>query len=208
MSDQFREAAAGSAANSPGENPPAQDSRPYVSLAAWLRFVLPAALGLSADLWAKARIFPDGIARDPETLRLLPLQGQFAQEPQTLIPGVLKLQTTANEGMVFGMGQGHVTLFVLFSCFALGLIGWVFISSRRQQVWLHLALGMIAAGALGNLYDRAMYGAVRDFLRFDVNWYPWIFNIADALLCVGVPLLMICWAFAPSPKDAKKAAVG
>ena len=180
------------------------DSRPYVSLAAWLRFLVPAVLGLAADLWAKAGVFPHGIARD-ETQRLLPIQGQFAQDPQTLIPGVLNLQTTANEGAVFGMGQGHVTIFVLFSIFALGLIGWVFWTSRRQQVWLHLALGMIAAGALGNLYDRAMFGAVRDFLRFQFDWYPWIFNIADALLCVGVPLLMICWVFA---KDPKKAAVG
>ena len=72
---------------------------------------------------------------------------------------------------------------------ALGLITWVFVTSRRGQPWLHIALGLITAGAIGNLYDRAVFGAVRDFLKFTVSWYPFIFNIADVLLCVGVPLL-------------------
>jgi lipoprotein signal peptidase len=37
---------------------------------------------------------------------------------------------------------------------------------------------------------------VRDMLRFHVNWYPYIFNLADVLLCVGVPLLIVRWMFA------------
>jgi signal peptidase II len=71
---------------------------------------------------------------------------------------------------------------------------------------LHFGLALILAGALGNLYDRIMYGAVRDMLYlfpgvklpFGITWpggnpelYPWIFNIADAALCVGVVLIIL-----------------
>jgi lipoprotein signal peptidase len=65
---------------------------------------------------------------------------------------------------------------------------------------------MILAGALGNLHDRIHFNAVRDLLwlfpgltlPFGLHWpggqsglYPWIFNIADVALLVGVALLLI-----------------
>ena len=43
---------------------------------------------------------------------------------------------------------------------------------------------LIIAGALGNLYDRLSFGAVRDFLVFQTQYFPFIFNVADSLLCV------------------------
>jgi signal peptidase II len=87
----------------------------------------------------------------------------------------------------------------------MAMILWVFATSKARQWVVHLSLGMITAGALGNLYDRAVHHGVRDMLQFYVNWYPWIFNLADVLLCVGVPLLMLCWIFAKP--DAASASV-
>ena len=173
--------------------------RAYKSRWAWLRFLLPAMLGLAADLWAKEYTFPAGILRDSVTHRLLFPQGRF-RDAEALIPNVLVVQTTANEGAVFGLGQGNVRFFLVFSIVALGMITWVFCTSRIKQRWQQIALGLITAGALGNLYDRATFGAVRDFLRFTVSWYPFIFNIADVLLCIGVPLLMLCWIFTKDPR--------
>lgn len=169
------------------------DPPAYGAVSAWLFFLLPAVLGTAADLWAKAVTFPDGVTRDALG-RLVHEQGRYARTVEVLIPGVL-LQTTANEGAVFGLGQGKRVLFLVFSILALGMVGWVFATSRKRQHWLHLALGLITAGAIGNFYDRLVYSAVRDFLKFTVVWYPYIFNIADTLLCIGVPLLMICWIF-------------
>jgi signal peptidase II len=166
----------------------------YKSVGAWLRFLLPGVVGFGLDLWSKAYMFPNGVK--PEALGGV---GRFARDPQVLIPNVLVMQTTCNQGAVFGIGQGKVKFFLLFSILALGMITWVFATSRRKQRWMQLALGLIVAGALGNLYDRAALGAVRDFMRFTVSWYPFIFNVADVLLCIGVPLLMLCWMF---PKDA------
>ena len=83
---------------------------------------------------------------------------------------------------------------------ALGLIVWVFATSKRSHWIVHIALGLILAGALGNMYDRAVFHGVRDMLRFTVNWYPYIFNLADVMLCIGVPVLMLRWLFTGEPR--------
>lgn len=54
------------------------------------------------------------------------------------------------------------------------------------------ALGLIAGSAIGNLYDRVNMGSVTDFIYWHVHQHSWpIFNIADALLLVGVGLLLL-----------------
>jgi signal peptidase II len=129
-------------------------------------------------------------AIDPETFQ--------AAAPQAIIPNVLGFTTTVNGGAVFGSFQGYTTLFLAFGLVALAVILWVFVGSGAKQRVVHIALGMITAGALGNLYDR-------DMLRFYVDWYPYIFNVADVLLCVGVPLLIVRWMFVKDDPVAKPA---
>ncbi|MEI8195623.1 MAG: signal peptidase II [Phycisphaerae bacterium] len=163
---------------------------------AWLIFLLTATLGIYADLATKAYAFPNPV--DPNS----PINGLQPLEPAVIIPGVLEFITTVNRGAVFGMMQGKGYLFVPFSFVALAAVIMVFARSRSQQWVLHLALGLIVAGAIGNLYDRLMFQCVRDFLRFSVSWYRYIFNVADALLCIGVPLLMLCWVLEPTPKSS------
>lgn len=166
----------------------------YRSVAAWVRFLVPAALGLGVDLWFKAWSFPDGVPASSGAAEIPCGRNPCQFDPPTpVIPHVLGFTTTVNHGAVFGIGQGMVFFFLLFSILAMAMIVWVFLSSRRNQWVVHIALGMITAGALGNLYDRAVHGGVRDMLRFYVSWYPYIFNVADVMLCVGVPLLMLCW---------------
>lgn len=166
----------------------------FRSTRAWLLLLLPAILGLAADLSLKAWAFPDGVPTVSD-LAQIPAGRNPAQlsRPDPIIPHFLGFTTIINHGAVFGMFQGYVAYFLLFSVVAMAMILWVFATSKARQWVVHLALGMITAGALGNLYDRAVHNGVRDMLRFEVNWYPWIFNLADVLLCVGVPLLMLCW---------------
>lgn len=183
--------------------------RAYASTLAWTLFLLPAILGLTADLWLKNWAFPDGVPSDKNLMPLaglhpgMDLKTGLSQPPIPLIPQVLGFTTTINQGAVFGIAQGKVSLFLGFSVIALAVILWVFATSGARQRVVHLALGLITAGALGNLYDRAMFHGVRDMLRFYVDWYPYIFNLADVLLCIGVPLLIVRWMFvkddAPKP---------
>ena len=177
--------------------------RAYKSVSAWLLFLLPAILGLVADQWLKYWSFPEGVPTDPVIMRMAGRNSGY-HEPWAVIPNVLGFTTTINQGAVFGMWQGKVSLFLAFSVVALAVIVWVFATSGAKHRVVHIALGLITAGAMGNMYDRAMLHGVRDMLRFYVSWYPYIFNIADVLLCVGVPLLIVRWMFVKD--DAPKAA--
>ena len=151
------------------------------SVAAWLRFALVAGCGLAADLWTKHLAFAK-LGYGPGSRHVL------------LIPDVLQLRTTLNPGAVFGVGPGLAPLFILISLVAIGFVVYVFMNTQRGQWVMHIALGLILAGAMGNLYDRAFnHGKVRDFIL--LHYWPWIFNLADAMLCIGVPLLIVCWLF-------------
>ena len=70
--------------------------------------------------------------------------------------------------------------------------------------WLCTALGLILAGTLGNLFDRVVFGGVRDFLYF--YWIEWpVFNVADCFLVCGAGLLLL-QAFTSSAADKHKPA--
>ena len=46
-------------------------------------------------------------------------------------------------------------------------------------------------GAVGNAIDRARFSAVADFLDFKALYFPWVFNVADSAITVGVVLLLL-----------------
>ncbi|MCC6581359.1 MAG: signal peptidase II [Phycisphaeraceae bacterium] len=127
-------------------------------------------------------------------------------QPMPLVPGLLSLRLTVNSGAVFGLGKGSQWLFILVSLIAVPVLGRIFWQSPRTAYALHAALALILAGALGNLYDRVVYHGVRDmfwlfpgwYLPFGWRWpnagpdvYPWLFNLADASLVVGVVLMLL-----------------
>lgn len=114
-------------------------------------------------------------------------------KPTPLVPGVLDLQLTLNTGAVFGLGQGARWLFVAVSVLATGVILVLVWRSPASARVYHVALGMILAGALGNLYDRVRFSAVRDMLHMlpETNLWPWIFNLADVALVVGVCVVLV-----------------
>lgn len=64
--------------------------------------------------------------------------------------------------------------------------------SSKQQVasskLFSWCLALVFAGIIGNMIDRILYGAVRDFIRIG-DWFP-IFNLADVYLCVGVGMFI------------------
>lgn len=179
--------------------------RNFRSAAALGCFVLTAVLGFGLDQWSKVEAFQrlcDGVAPDAEGV-MHPVNPRSIH----LIPGWLHFDVTANQGAVFGIGQGQRTLFVAVSVAAILFIGYLFVTSDRQRVY-QIILGMLLAGVLGNLYDRLRFGYVRDMIHalpekyiFGRPAFPWIFNVADSLLCVGVAL-MIVYSFFHHPQKA------
>jgi signal peptidase II len=119
--------------------------------------------------------------------------------PSTLIPGVLQLQRTTNSGGAFGVFDGAVWLFLTATIVVCGVI--VFASFNLPNRAVAIALGLVLAGAIGNLTDRAVQGSgffnghVVDFLAFakSPNAQPvWpVFNIADSAIVAGASLILL-----------------
>jgi signal peptidase II len=76
---------------------------------------------------------------------------------------------------------------------------------RTQRKVACAGLALIVGGAVGNLIDRARYGAVVDFLDFSALHFPWIFNVADAAITVGAALLALDFLLEAREDRARKA---
>lgn len=118
-----------------------------------------------------------------------------------VIPGFFNIVHTKNKGAAFGMFAESdspfrtvlliavsvsVLLFILYVLFRPGKAG--FSASGLTTIGLALVMG----GALGNIYDRVIYGEVTDFLEF--YWGTWrfaAFNIADSAISIGAGLLIL-----------------
>src|SRR5262245_58477853 len=120
-------------------------------------------------------------------------------------------QPFLNHGALFGIGAGtafgnYVFLGVSLTA-ALAITIWSMRSSAARDGYLCLALGLILAGALGNFYDRIIFGGVRDFLHAFNLPLPWgldnwpVFNVADCCLVCGAGLLVL-EAFFRKPAEA------
>lgn len=114
----------------------------------------------------------------------------FASVP--VLPPVLKFSFVLNDGVSFGLFGGGAWRWIL-SIFAITVsIGLGFMATRTDRRVLVTAFGLIMGGALGNLIDRLRFGGVVDFIDFSgTGVFPWIFNVADAAINIGVALLLL-----------------
>jgi signal peptidase II len=162
---------------------------------------------LAGDLWIKQATFAQ-VAGTPVVLDVDDPQGSIPpHEGVVVVPGVLSLRLTANTGAVFGMGKGGKWVFVAVCLIAAPAVLWWFVRSKADQWALHGLLALILGGALGNLYDRLRFGAVRDMFHLFPNTsvWPWIFNLADAALMVGV-IGMVLWSWFNGEKSEERGA--
>ncbi|MFA5795324.1 MAG: signal peptidase II [Candidatus Brocadiia bacterium] len=147
----------------------------------WIVVLLVAVLGTAADLFSKYLIF-----------RCL------SNKTVDIIPGALGLTKTLNSGIIWGLFSGENTIFLVLTFLTIPLILLLFREIGRQEdkpwlgkSWLMaVAFGLILSGAIGNLYDRVMLRAVRDFIDFYLIKWP-IFNIADIYITAGAILIII-----------------
>ena len=120
--------------------------------------------------------------------------------------GPLRFTLVANNGVSFGFFQSQApwtrwTLAAFSLAVTIGLAVW---AQRSERWYTALTLGLIMGGAVGNLIDRVTRGAVVDFVDVQALHFPWIFNLADSAISVGVALLLIESLFAPTvPRNAK-----
>jgi signal peptidase II len=115
---------------------------------------------------------------------------------QATIPvlGPLHLSFVQNTGVSFGMLQGEAALVRWgLTAFSLIVAAVLAVWARRpERLLTGISLGLLIGGAIGNAIDRARLGYVIDF--FDVQrlgFFPWVFNVADSAITVGIILFLL-----------------
>jgi len=152
-------------------------------LAAHLRLWPVAGIGLAVDLWSKQAVFAH---LHPEEIR-------------TLVPRMLSIRRSVNPGALFGVGQGLAPVFIGASVLALVFVLYLFWQSRPNRKSLHVGLGLILAGALGNLYDRTYH--VADAVWEDTGSVSWRGVLGRHVLFTGklIEQTQNSWVLGPYP---------
>ncbi|MEO1008510.1 MAG: signal peptidase II [Planctomycetota bacterium] len=184
-------------------------------------------LGLVTDLASKQIMFatladdPVEVRRvevmeaTPELARLLP-----PHEPTVVVPSLLEFKLVLNPGALFGIGAGKRVFFIVSTALAIAFALWVFARLTTRRHWAaHAAIGLVISGGLGNVYDRIRFACVRDFIHplpgvefpFGIStpWsgtevWPYVSNLADLWLIIGVCVLVVHLWRAPKPEDAQR----
>ena len=149
------------------------------------------------DQLTKAWVLGSADVSDPA---MIPSGYLFAE----VIPGILNITMVRNTGVSFGLFGGGEARWALsvFSIVVAGALAWWALKAERRT--LVAAIGLVIGGAIGNAIDRIQYGYVVDFIDFSgTGVFPWVFNIADSAITIGVLLLII-----DSVVSERKQAVG
>jgi len=109
----------------------------------------------------------------------------------------LNIRLIWNEGIAFGLFSfDDKVLYHSISLLILLIILVIIYMIIKSDGFKKFLLMLILGGALGNFYDRIVYGAVPDYIDFHVNGFHWfIFNIADIFISIGVFALIILEIF-------------
>lgn len=120
-----------------------------------------------------------------------------------VIPNFFAITHVENAGAAFSLfadwpQRVRVPLLVGFSSVAMIVVCYLLWNSAAKFSWTGLALAFILGGAVGNLYDRIVFGRVTDFLHFYIGNHMWPdFNLADSAILCGATLLFVDLIFGP-----------
>lgn len=110
-----------------------------------------------------------------------------------VVAGPVYLTLVHNFGMSFGLFRGSELSRWLLTAFSAAVVVGLAVWARKAVKPLVAAgIGLIIGGAFGNnLIDRIRYGYVVDFIDVSRMYFPWVFNVADSAITVGVCLLLL-----------------
>ena len=119
----------------------------------------------------------------------------FAPGENRVITEFFNLVLVFNKGAAFSFlasAQGWQTMFFAAIAVVASVVISFLIHKNQHKTLFCCGLGFILGGALGNLYDRVMYGKVVDFLDFHIAGWHWpAFNVADSAITVGAVILIV-----------------
>ena len=119
--------------------------------------------------------------------------------------GPFQLTMVWNQGISFSLLSAQTDLarwaLTLFALVVAGFLGWML--RKADRLLLAIGLGLVMGGAIGNAIDRIRFGAVVDFFDATHLMFPWIFNLADSAISVGVAFLLLdSLLHKPGPTEA------
>lgn len=144
-----------------------------------------------------------GVALDQISKYLVVINMEL-YESVDVIPGIFRFTYIQNRGAAFGSMADNRWLFMVLSTVAIVAI-LVYLFWKRPSNKLVLAsITLIVSGGIGNMIDRISLGYVIDFLDFCAfpNLWMWVFNVADAFVCIGAGLLAL-WMILDTVREYK-----
>lgn len=127
-------------------------------------------------------------------------------EQRTVIADFFDLVYYSNTGAAFSAFTGKNTFFIVLSTVALIALVFFYLRGAFKDRPSRWAVGLLAAGILGNLTDRLLHGHVVDFLLFNLHVRyadPWpAFNVADSCICVATGLFILAAFLDRKPEEA------
>jgi signal peptidase II len=130
----------------------------------------------------------------------------LAERGQIPVLPIFRLSMVMNRGVSYGLlrADNDLQRFLLVAAAAAVVAVLAFWVRQADRPLFATAIGLVIGGALGNnLIDRVRIGQVVDFLDFSGLGFPWVFNVADSAITVGVVLLLIDSFFGPKPSPGK-----
>jgi signal peptidase II len=184
---------------------PAHERVPATSLAARAAVVVALVV---ADLWSKSAVFAWLASGVP-----------FAEchrhgTPRyTIFGDWFAFMLSRNPGMAWGFNKLPPWLLVGGRIAAVAFLAWLVARTPKTRRVLVVALVLVLAGAVGNLYDNLFlaregetFGQVRDFVDVYFTAWDWhfpTFNVADSCISVGAVLLFVSSFAKSTPSDAR-----
>ena len=109
----------------------------------------------------------------------------------SVIPYIFNFTYVQNYGAAWSIFSGSRVFLTIISFVFLIILAVFYVIENKRGPLFQVGIGLLFAGAVGNLVDRIALGFVRDFIQFDF-WksFP-VFNIADSAITIGVVLLAI-----------------
>lgn len=113
-------------------------------------------------------------------------------ENARLLGDLVQVWHAQNRGAAFSLFQGGTILFLVVSMLSIGMVAYFHRTLRDRTPWLHVVLGIILGGTLGNFIDRLRQGYVTDWLSVGIGDTRWpTFNVADSSVVVGIGILVV-----------------
>lgn len=110
----------------------------------------------------------------------------------SVIPNFFSIYHIENKGAAFSLFGGATVVLIIISILVIIFLDRYVLIEKEMTKWRIFSLGLIVGGVIGNLIDRILYGAVVDFLAFDIFGYGFpVFNIADIGITLGFLTLAV-----------------